>query len=80
MIKQVQDRTQPSITLVPHKLTVSDTNLLVLEIPFSMQIHCTTKGEYIIRCNNGNRLYMTKRHGVYIIGRMKREQVLFITK
>lgn len=55
LIKQVQDRTQPSITLVPHKLTVSDTNLLVLEIPFSMQIHCTTKGEYIIRCNNGNR-------------------------
>ena len=50
LIKQVQDRTQPSITLVPHKLTVSDTNLLVLEIPFSMQIHCTTKGEYIIRC------------------------------
>ena len=55
LIKQVQDRTQPLITLVPHKLTVSDTNLLVLEIPFSMQIHCTTKGEYIIRCNNGNR-------------------------
>lgn len=55
LIKQVQDRTQPSITLIPHKLTVEKTNLLVLEIPFSMQIHCTTKGEYLIRNNNGNR-------------------------
>lgn len=55
LIKQIQDRTQPSITLRSHKLTVNGTVLLVLEIPFSMQIHCTTRGEYLIRSNNGNR-------------------------
>lgn len=56
LIKQVQDRTQPSITLIPHKLEVEGTSLLVLEIPFSLQMHCTSRGEYIIRSNNGNKL------------------------
>lgn len=56
LIKQVQDRTQPSITLIPHKLEVEGTELLVLEIPFSLQMHCTSRGEYIIRSNNGNKL------------------------
>lgn len=55
LVKQVQDRTVPTITLIPHKLLVDGTDLLVLEIPFSPQIHCTTKGEYLIRSNNGNR-------------------------
>lgn len=55
LIRQVQDRTQPSITLVPHKLKVEGTQLLVLEIPFSRQIHCTSRGEYLIRSNNGNK-------------------------
>lgn len=55
LVKQVQDRTVPTITLIPHKLLVDGTDLLVLEIPFSPQIHCTTKGEYLIRINNGNR-------------------------
>ena len=55
LIRQVQDRTQPSITLVPHKLKIEGTLLLVLEIPFSRQIHCTSRGEYLIRSNNGNK-------------------------
>lgn len=55
LIRQIQDRTQPSITLVPHRLIVEGTQLLVLEIPFSRQIHCTSKGEYIIRSNDGNK-------------------------
>lgn len=55
LIKQIQDRTSPSITLVPHKLKVKNTELLVLEIPFTMELYCTTKGEYLIRSNNGNR-------------------------
>ena len=55
LIRQVQDRTQPSITLVPHKLKVEGTQLLVLEIPFSRQMHCTSRGEYLIRSNNGNK-------------------------
>lgn len=55
LIRQIQDRTQPSITLVPHKLSVEGAQLLVLEIPFSRQIHCTSKGEYIIRSNDGNK-------------------------
>ena len=55
LIRQVQDRTQPSITLVPHKLKVKGTLLLVLEVPFSRQIYCTSKGEYIIRSNDGNK-------------------------
>lgn len=55
LIKQVQDRTQPSITLKPHKVKVNQTDLLILEIPFSNQLHRTSKGEYIIRNNDGNR-------------------------
>lgn len=55
LIKQVQDRTQPSITLKPHKLKVNQTNLLILEIPFSNQLHRTSRGEYLIRNNDGNR-------------------------
>lgn len=55
LIRQIQDRTQPSITLVPHRLIVEGTQLLVLEIPFSRQIHCTSKGEYLIRSNDGNK-------------------------
>ena len=55
LIKQVQDRTNPTITLVPHRVRVSNIDLLVLEIPFSSQLHRTSKGEYLIRCNDGNR-------------------------
>lgn len=55
LIKQVQDRTRPSITLVPHSLKINGVTLLVLEIPFSTNLHSTTKGEYLIRSNNGNR-------------------------
>lgn len=55
LVKQVQDRTEPTITLIPHRMVVDGTTLLVLEIPFSPQLHCTTKAEYLIRSNNGNR-------------------------
>lgn len=55
LIKQVQDRTRPSITLIPHKLTVNGRDLLLLEIPFTSFLASTTKGEYLIRSNNGNR-------------------------
>ena len=55
LIKQVQDRTTPTITLIPHRIRVNGTELLVLEIPFSPQMHRTSKGEYLIRCNDGNR-------------------------
>ena len=55
LIKQVQDRTIPTITLIPHRIKVNGTELLVLEIPFSPQMHRTSKGEYLIRCNDGNR-------------------------
>lgn len=55
LIRQVQDRTRPSILLVPHKLTVEGKDLLVLEIPFTTDLYSTTKGEYLIRSNNGNR-------------------------
>ena len=55
LIKQIQDRTTPTITLIPHRIRVNDTDLLVLEIPFSQQMHRTSKGEYLIRCNDGNR-------------------------
>jgi predicted HTH transcriptional regulator len=44
-----------TITLIPHRIHVKDTDLLVLEIPFSTQLHRTSKGEYLIRCNDGNR-------------------------
>lgn len=55
LVKQIQDRTVPSITIIPHNLTVAGVQLLVLEIPFSTQMHCTSKSEYLIRCNDGNR-------------------------
>jgi predicted HTH transcriptional regulator len=55
LIRQIQDRTVPSITIKPHKLIVNETELLILEIPFSQQLHRTSKGEYIIRSNDGNR-------------------------
>lgn len=55
LIKQVQDRTFPTITLIPHIITVSSTDLLVLEIPFSSQMHRTSRGEFLIRSNDGNR-------------------------
>ena len=55
LIKQVQDRTSPTITLIPHRIRINDTDILVLEIPFSTQMHRTSKGEYLIRCNDGNR-------------------------
>lgn len=56
LIRQIQDRTVPSITLKPHKLIVNNTELLVLEIPFTTQLHRTSKGEYPIRSNDGNRM------------------------
>ncbi|KPQ19166.1 MAG: RecG-like ATP-dependent DNA helicase [Algoriphagus marincola HL-49] len=55
LIRQIQDRTVPSITLKPHKLKVTETDLLILEVPFSQQLHRTSKGEYLIRSNDGNR-------------------------
>ncbi len=55
LIRQVQDRTNPSITLTAHKLSVGNNLLIVLEIPFSNQLHRTSKGEYLIRSNDGNR-------------------------
>ena len=55
LIKQIQDRTSPTITLIPHRIRVNGTDLLVLEIPFSTQMHRTSKGEYLIRSNDGNR-------------------------
>ena len=56
LIKQIQDRTKPTITLIPHKLTIDGIKLLVLEIPFSMQMHSTSRGEYLVRSNNGNKI------------------------
>ena len=55
LIHQVQDRTSPSITLIPHKINVEGKDLLVLEIPFSPQLHRTSRGEFLIRSNDGNR-------------------------
>lgn len=55
LIKQIQDRTEPTITLKPHKMKVDGVDLLLLEIPFSEQLHRTSKGEFLIRSNNGNR-------------------------
>lgn len=55
LIKQVRDRTIPAISLTPHRIRVKGTDLLVLEIPFSPQMHRTSKGEYLIRSNDGNR-------------------------
>lgn len=55
LIHQVQDRTEPTITLIPHKINVEGKDLLVLEIPFSTQPHRTSRGEFLIRSNDGNR-------------------------
>lgn len=55
LIRNVQDRTFPTITLIPHQIKVDTTTLLVLEIPFSPQMHRTSRGEFLIRSNNGNR-------------------------
>lgn len=55
LIHQVQDRTEPTITLTPHKIKVKEKDLLVLEIPFSSQLPRTSRGEFLIRSNNGNR-------------------------
>ncbi|NEW84925.1 MAG: hypothetical protein GZ094_21510 [Mariniphaga sp.] len=55
LVRQIQDRTVPSITLKPHQLKVKGQDILVLEIPFSQQMHRTSKGEYLIRSNDGNR-------------------------
>lgn len=55
LIHQVQDRTEPTITLIPHKINVEGKDLLVLEIPFSTQLHRTSRGEFLICSNDGNR-------------------------
>ena len=55
LVKQIQSRTRPTISIIPHKLIVNNVELLLIEIPFSNQLHSTTKGEYLVRCNNGNR-------------------------
>lgn len=55
LIKQIQDRTEPTITLQAHRIKVSGTDLLVLEVPFSEQMHRTSRGEFLIRSNDGNR-------------------------
>lgn len=55
LIHQVQDRTEPTITLIPHKINVEGKDLLVLEIPFSTQLHRTSRGEFLIRSNDGHR-------------------------
>jgi ATP-dependent DNA helicase RecG len=56
LIKNIQSRTQPSITLATHRLTVDKKELLVIEVPFTNYVHCTTKGEYLIRNYDGNRI------------------------
>lgn len=55
LIHQIQDRTEPTITPIPHKINVEGKDLLVLEIPFSTQLHRTSRGEFLIRSNDGNR-------------------------
>lgn len=55
LIHQIQDRTEPTITLIPHKINVDGKDLLVLEVPFSTQLHRTSRGEFLIRSNDGNR-------------------------
>lgn len=59
LIRQVQDRTVPSITIKPHRLTIEGKEILVLEVPFTTQLHRTSKGEYPIRSNDGNRTIET---------------------
>lgn len=55
LVRQIQDRTNPAITLKTHCIKISGKDILVLEIPFSQQLHRTSKGEYLVRCNDGNR-------------------------
>ena len=55
LIRQIQDRTEPTITLIPHKINVEGKDLLVLEVPFSTQLHRTSRAEFLIRSNDGNR-------------------------
>ncbi len=55
LIRQIQDRTVPSITIKPHKVNVNGLDVLVLEVPFTAQLHRTSKSEYLIRSNDGNR-------------------------
>lgn len=55
LIRQIQDRTVPSITIKPHRINVEGKDILVLEVPFTTQLHRTSKGEYPIRSNDGNR-------------------------
>ena len=55
LVRQIQDRTSPSITVKIHPLRVMGTQIAVIEIPFSPQLHRTSKGEYLIRSNDGNR-------------------------
>ncbi|PWJ54758.1 putative HTH transcriptional regulator [Dyadobacter jejuensis] len=55
LIRQIQDRTVPSITLKPHSLVIQNKKVLVLEVPFSPQLHRTSKSEYLVRSNDGNR-------------------------
>lgn len=59
LIRQIQDRTVPSITIKPHRLTIEGKEILVLEVPFTTQLHRTSKGEYPIRSNDGNRTIET---------------------
>lgn len=55
LIRQIQDRTVPSITIKPHRINVDGKEVLVLEVPFTTQLHRTSKSEYLIRSNDGNR-------------------------
>jgi predicted HTH transcriptional regulator len=55
LIRQIQDRTVPSITIKPHKVNIDGQDVLVLEVPFTTQLHRTSKSEYLIRSNDGNR-------------------------
>lgn len=56
LVQNIQSRTNPSITVIPKQLNVDGIKILVIEVPFSSQLHCTTKGEYLIRNNDGNRI------------------------
>lgn len=56
LIKNIQSRTQPSITIATHRLKVDQKELMVIEVPFTDYVHCTTKGEYLIRNHDGNRI------------------------
>jgi ATP-dependent DNA helicase RecG len=48
LIRQIQDRTAPSITFKPYKVQVDGKEILVLEVPFTTQQHRTSKSEYLI--------------------------------